>query len=294
MRGAELGELAVFLAVARNKSFRQTATERGVAASAISHAMRTLEERVGVRLLNRTTRSVSLTEAGARFLADLGPAFDQIAKAQEGLDDFRGSAYGTIRINLPVSLAPILLADVLGPLTRDHPGLHIDIVASDALVDIVEGGFDAGIRMGKKLSQDMIAVRIKARPRFTVVGSPAYFQGRTPPKHPRDLGRHVCLRYRVPSGKMFDWEFERRGEAFTMAVDGPITLDSQEMMVEAALDGCGLAYVWAGRAARYTRTGALVACLADWCPEIDDFFLYYPSRRHLSAGLRALIERLRA
>ncbi len=294
MRGAELAELAIFLAVARNKSFRKAATERGVAASAISHAVSALEERLGVRLIHRTTRSMSLTDAGARFFAELAPAFDQIDKAQESLNEFRGTPFGTVRINAPASLAPIVLAEVIGPVTRANPGLHLEIVASDALVDIVRDGFDAGIRLGEKLSQDKIAVRIRPKLRFCVVGSPEYFHARSKPVHPRDLADHVCLRYKFPSGEIFDWQFEKAGESIEVEVKGPVTLDSQEMMVEAALNGCGLAYVWSARAVEHLGAGTLVDCLADWCPETDELFIYYPSRRQLSSGLRTLIDRLKA
>ena len=295
MRGSELAELSIFLAVAKHRSFRRTATERGVASSAISHAMRTLEERIGVRLLNRTTRSVSLTEAGARFLADLGPAFDQIAKAHDGLNEFRGSAYGTLRVNVPMSLAPLVLGDVLVPLTRAHPGLKLDIVASDALVDIVEDGFDAGIRLGEKLTQDMIAVRIARTARFTVIGAPTYLAGRQLPKHPRDLADHVCIRYRFPSGKMFDWEFGRGGRS---AGGRRRRADHARQPGDDGRSGLG------GLRARLrleriaprplSKQAGSCPCLADWCPEIDDLFIYCSSRRHVSAGLRALIDILKA
>lgn len=294
MRGADLAELATFQAVARHRSFRKAATERAIAPSAVSHAIRSLEERVGVRLLHRTTRSVSLTEAGERFLADLGAAFALIEQAHDGLNRFRQTPFGAVRLNLPASVASLVLRDVLGPLTRRNPGLQLDIVATDRLVDIVAEGFDAGIRFGEVLSKDMIAVRLRAAPRFAVVGSPAYFRGRRMPDSPRDLGEHACIRYRFPSGKLFDWEFDRDGEEMAVAVDGPITLDSQELMVEAALQGCGLAYVWEDRIAAHLRSGALARCLEPWCRSADDLFLYYPSRRHLSGSLRALIDALKA
>jgi DNA-binding transcriptional LysR family regulator len=178
MNGTELAELATFLAVAKHRSFRKAALERRVASSAISHAIRSREERVGVRLFQRTTRSVSLTEAGERFLADLQSAFGQIGQALESLDAFRESPFGTVRLNLPNSIAPFVLHDVMGPLLKENPGLRLDIVATDRLADIVEEGFDAGIRFGEQLSQSMIAARIKLRLRFAVVGSPVYLKGR--------------------------------------------------------------------------------------------------------------------
>ncbi|KQQ13679.1 transcriptional regulator [Methylobacterium sp. Leaf122] len=293
MRGSELGELAAFLAVARHRSFRKAATERGVASSAISHAIRNLEERVGVRLLQRTTRSVALTDAGERFLADLAPAFEQIERAQEGLNTFRATPFGTVRINLPTSLAPFLLRDVIGSLVAENPGLRLDIVATDRLIDIVEEGFDAGIRFGEVLSRNMIAVRIGPTQRFAVVGSPDYLDQHPAPEHPRDLQHHVGIRYSFPSGRILNWRFKRDDEPIEVDVDGPVTLDHQELMVEAAVKGAGLAYVWEDRARPYLETGTLRRCLEDWCPVRDDLFLYYPSQRHLSGGLRALIDRLK-
>ena len=294
MQGSELAELATFVAVARQKSFRKAAVERGVAASAVSHSIRSLEERVGVRLFHRTTRSVSLTDAGERFLVELQPAFGQIGKALDGLNAFRGTPFGTLRLNVPASIGPFILHDVMGPLLRQNPGLHLDVVATDKLVDIVEEGFDAGVRFGERLSQDMIAVRIKPRLRFVVVGSPAYLRGREIPRTPADLRDHACVRFRFPSGALYSWQFERDGQEIDVEVSGSITLDDQELMIDAALQGCGLAYVWEGRVRRHIDSGALIQCLDEWCVVDEDLFLYYPSRRYVSAGLRALIELLKA
>ncbi|MGY4395458.1 DNA-binding transcriptional LysR family regulator [Sphingomonas sp. UYAg733] len=293
MQGNELAELSIFLTVARHRSFKRAAVERRVAPSAISHAIRGLEERVGVRLFHRTTRSVSLTEAGERFESELHPAFGQIGKALESLNSFRGSPFGTVRINIPSSIAPFVLRNVMGPLLKQNPGLHLDIVATDRLVDIVEDGFDAGIRFGERLTQDMIAVRIKPVLRFSVVGSPDYFLDRTVPVTPADLQDHKCVRYRYPSGAIYNWQFERKGEAVDVDVNGPITLGDQELMIEAALQGCGLAYVWDNRVMPYLASGKLIRCLDDWCAPDDGLFLYYPSRRYLSGGLRALIDMLK-
>lgn len=293
MRGTELGELAIFLAVARQGSFRKAAVERAVAPSAISHAISHLEERLKVRLFHRTTRSVSLTDAGQRFLSSLKPAFSQIADALEGLNAFRETPFGTVRINAPASIAPYIFHGVMGPLVSENPGLNLDVVATDALVDIVEQGFDAGVRFGERLIQDMVAVRIRPRLRFAVVGSPKYFQTRKPPRHPKDLHAHICIRYRFPSGALYSWEFERNAEKLEVDVAGPISLDSQEMMAEAALQGCGLAFVWDVRVRAHLASGALIRCLQEWCPYEDDLFLYYPSRRNVSAGLRAVIEKIK-
>jgi DNA-binding transcriptional LysR family regulator len=294
VHGTELAELSTFLAVARHRSFKQAAIERSVAASAISHTIRSLEERVGIRLFHRTTRSVSLTEAGERFMTELQPAFGQIERALDSLNSFRGTPFGTVRINIPNSVAPFVLHDVMGPLIKQNPGLQLDIVATDRLVDIVEEGFDAGIRFGERLTQDMIAVHIKPRLRFAVVGSPRYLKDRKKPVSPGDLREHACIRYRYPSGAIYNWQFERDGEAVDVEVEGPVTLDDQELMVEAALQGCGLAYVWDNRVIPHLASGALIRCLDDWCAFDDGLFLYYPSRRYLSGGLRAVIDILKA
>lgn len=294
MQASELAELSMFLSVARHKSFRKAAVGRGVASSAVSHAIRSLEERVAVRLFHRTTRSVSLTEAGEQLLAQLQPAFEQIERALESLNDFRATPFGTVRVNVPASIAPILVREVAKPLLERNPGLRLQVAATDSLVDIVEEGFDAGVRFGERLSQDMVAVRIKPVLRFAVVGSPSYFEQHERPLKPEDLRHHDCIRYRYPSGAIFNWQFERDGQTLEVEVDGPLTLDSQESMVEAALRGCGLAYVWDYRVTAHLPSGALIRCLDEWCAFDDSLFLYYPSRRHVSAGLRALIEFVRA
>jgi DNA-binding transcriptional LysR family regulator len=294
LQASELAELSMFLGVARHKSFRKTALERGVASSAVSHAIRSLEERVAVRLFHRTTRSVSLTEAGEQLLVQLQPAFDQIERALETLNAFRETPFGTVRVNVPASIAPILVREMVKPLLERNPGLRLNIAATDSLVDIVAEGFDAGIRFGERLGQNMIAVRIKPVLRFAVVGAPSYFATRDIPLTPEDLRRHECIRYRYPSGAMYNWQFERDGQTLDVEVEGPLTVDSQELMVEAALRGCGIAYVWDYRVSSHLASGALVRCLDDWCVFDDSLFLYYPSRRHVSAGLRALIEFLRA
>lgn len=294
MESAELAELAAFAAVAKHLSFRQAATERGTSSSAMSHSIRSLETRVGVRLFHRTTRSVSLTEAGEMLFVRLGPALTDMRAAVDELNSFRATPFGTIRINVPNSIAPFILGEAMELLLKGNPGLKLDVVATDTLVDIVEEGFDAGIRFGERLSQQMIAVRIKSKLRFTVVGSPAYFAGKQVPKAPHDLQNHTCIRYAFPSGAIFNWEFSKNGEIIRVEVNGPLTVDSQEMMADAAARGLGLAYVWEDRAAPYLQDGRLKSCLEDWCFVEEGLFLYFPSRRHQSAGLRALIEAMKA
>lgn len=294
METTELSELAVFAAVARHRSFRHAAIERGTSASAISHSIRNLETRVGIRLFHRTTRSVSLTDAGEMLFSRLEPALTDMRAAVDALNSFRATPFGTIRLNVPNSLALYILRDVMPDLLAKNPGLKLEVVATDSLVDIVEGGFDAGIRPGERLSQDMIAVRIRPSFRFTVVGAPSYFERKPIPRTPHDLSEHDCVRYAFPSGAIFGWEFAKAGEAIQVEVDGPLTVDSQELMVEAAAQGVGLAYVWEDRAAPYIADGRLRYCLEDWCTTEENLFLYFPSRKHQSAGLRALIEAMKA
>lgn len=293
MRSTDLSELAAFDAVARHRSFRRASEERGVTASAVSHAISNLEARTGIRLLNRTTRSVSLTDAGAMLFARLSPAFGDIGSALDALNQFRDTPFGKVRINAPNSIAPFVFGPVMGPLIAANPNLELEIVATDRLVDIVDEGFDAGIRLGESLREGMTAVRIKPRLRFAVVGSSDYFASRPVPKAPADLKEHVCIRNIYPSGTAYPWEFARYGKTIEFEPIGPISLDGHELMVEAALSGVALAYVREDRARPYVESGRLVECLASWCAPEDWLYLYYPARKHLSAGLRAVIEALR-
>jgi DNA-binding transcriptional LysR family regulator len=294
MRTTDLSELAAFQAVARHKSFRRAAEERGVTASAISHAVSNLEDRVGIRLLNRTTRSVSLTDAGAMLLARLSPAFGDIGAALDSLNQFRDTAFGKVRINAPSSIASFVLGPVLKPLLGANPNLQIEIVTTDRLIDIVEEGFDAGIRLGENLREGMTAVKIQPRLRFAVVGAPDYFARHPMPETPEDLKAHVCFQNLYPSGARYAWEFTRGGKAVAFQPSGPLSLDDHDLMIEAALAGMGLAYVWEDHAAQALRDGRLLRCLEPWCAPEDWLYLYYPTRKYISAGLRAVIEAMRA
>lgn len=294
MRAIDLSELAAFDAVARHKSFRRAGEERGVTASAISHAVSNLEARIGLRLLNRTTRSVSLTDAGAMLLSRLSPAFDDIGSAMDRLNQFRDTPFGKVRLNVPNSIAPFVVGPVLSALTGDNPNLQLEISATDRLVDIVDEGFDAGIRLGESLREGMTAVKIKPRMRFSVVGSPAYFKSHPRPRTPNDLQKHVCLQNLYPSGARYEWEFKKGGKTIEFQPAGPIASDDHELLVAAALDGAGLAYVWELRAARDVRDGNLVRVLEPWCAWEDWLYIYYPTRKYLSAGLRTVIQALRA
>jgi DNA-binding transcriptional LysR family regulator len=294
MRTTDLSELAAFDAVARHLSFRRAGEERGVTPSAISHAVSNLEARVGIRLLNRTTRSVSLTDAGAMLLAQLSPAFSDIGSALDALNEFRDTPFGTVKLNVPNSIAPFVLGPVLGPLITRNPHLTIEIVATDRLVDIVEEGFDAGIRLGESLREGMTAVRIKPRLRLIVVGSPAYFKGRSIPQVPADLNDHVCIQNMYPNTIRYPWSFSRNGQEIEFEPSGPLALHDHELMIEAALAGVALAYVWEDRAHPYIQDGRLVACLVDWIVPENWLYMYYPTRKHMSAGLRAIVDSLRA
>jgi DNA-binding transcriptional LysR family regulator len=294
MRATDLSELAAFDAVARHRSFRRASEERGVTASAISHAVSSLEARVGIRLLNRTTRSVSPTDAGAMLLERLSPAFADIGSALDGLNQFRDKPFDKVRINAPNSVAPFIFGSVMASLVAKNPKLEIEIVATDRLVDIVEEGFDAGIRLGESLRDGMTAVKIKPRLRFAVVGSPAYFATRSKPRTPHDLKDHVCIQNMYPSGARYAWEFKRDDQTIEFQPTGPIALDDHELMVQAALGGVGLAYVWENRAEREIADGRLIRCLGPWCAPEDWLYLYYPTREYISAGLRAVIEAMRA
>ena len=293
MRTTDLSELAAFDAVARHKSFRRAGEEREVTASAISHAVTNLEARVGIRLLNRTTRSVSLTDAGAMLLSRLSPAFNDIGSAMDGLNQFRDTPFGKVRINAPTSIAPFVLGPVLGGLMRANPNLQLEIVTTDRLVDIVEDGFDAGIRLGESLLEGMTAVRINPRLRLAVVGSPAYFESAAMPETPADLRAHTCFQNLYPSGVRYAWYFEKDGRSMEFQPTGSFSSDDHDLLVQAALSGMGLAYVWDDRAEALVRDGRLIRCLDEWCPPEDWLYLYYPTRKYISAGLRAVIEAMR-
>lgn len=293
MRTSDLAELAAFEAVARHLSFTRAGEARGVTASAISHAVTKLEQRVGIRLLHRTTRSVALTEAGAMLMARLSPAFGDIGAALDGLNQFRDAPFGKVRINAPNSIAPFIFESVLGPLIAKNPNLEIEIVATDRLVDIVAEGFDAGVRLGESLQDGMTAVKINPRLRFAVVGSPAYFKKHSAPRRPKDLTDHICIQNMYPNGARYPWSFKRGDNEIDFQPKGPLSLDDHDLMVQAALSGVGLAYVWEDRARHALKSGRLVRCLDAWCPPEDWLYLYYPSRKYLSAGMRAVIEAMR-
>jgi DNA-binding transcriptional LysR family regulator len=294
MRGSEFNELVAFVAVAEELSFRKGAARLGLMPSTVSHAVRDLEERVGVRLLNRTTRNVAPTEAGERLMAALGPAFTDISAAVDALGDTSGRPSGTVRLSVPRMAATMVLAPAFARFARDCPGVTLEIAVDEGFVDIVAHRFDAGIRLGRSVVRDMVAVRVSPDLRIAIVGSPAYFADHPPPATPDDLRRHLCIGWRqVASGALFRWEFERAGEKMAIPVSGPLVLDDAALMTEAAKAGVGLAYATEATVSEDLRDGRLIRVLEDWCPPHPGFFIYYPSRRQLPSGLRALIDHIR-
>lgn len=283
-------DLTGFLAVAKELNFRRAAVALGVTPSALSHAMRTLEERIEVRLVNRTTRSVSLTEAGQRLYDRVRPAFQEVESALDELAQYRGRPMGSLRLNTALSAAQLVLLPLVAGFVRAHPAVNVEIVAQTALVDVVSEGFDAGVRFGETIAADMVAVPIGPRQRFAAVASPGYFQHWPKPVEPRNLTGLPCIRYKFDSGADFHWEFERGGIEVTTAVEGPFTTNAQELMIRAALDGVGIAYVFEGLVRDLIAEGRLVRVLEDWCPYFPGLYLYYPGRRQMPSALRAFID----
>ncbi|MBY3205973.1 LysR family transcriptional regulator [Rhizobium laguerreae] len=288
-----LNDLAAFAAVASHRSFRRAAEVMGVSRSALSHAIIGLEEKLGVRLFNRTTRSVSLTQAGARLLARLDPVLQDLDQALDTLSEERGTPSGTLRINANKSGARILLAEVV-PLFLDlYPDVELDLVSEGRLVDIVEQGFDAGVRLLEAIPRDMIGVKFGGDVRFIAVAAPSYLDGRAIPNTPDDLHAHCCIRQRLPSGKRYRWEFSKRSAEVAVDVPGNLTLDDNDLLVQAAADGRGIAYVPEHFAQPFLELGQLVTVLDDWCPPTPGLALYYPRSRHVPSPLRAFIDLLR-
>jgi DNA-binding transcriptional LysR family regulator len=258
----------------------------------MSHAIRGIEERLGVRLLSRTTRSVAPTDAGEQLLARLRPALTEVREALDQISGLRHKPAGRVRLLVP-RLALSVLAPKLGQLARDYPEILLDVTTDDRRIDIVAGGFDAGIHFGEFIEKDMIAVRVSPDQRPAIVGSPEYFESHPKPKSPRDLLRHQCINFRHGSAGLYRWEFEKGKKSLSVAVNGPLIVDDVELVIHAAIDGVGLAFLSEDLAAPHLASGALVRVLEDWCQPYPGFFLYYPSRRQQPAALSALIDVLR-
>lgn len=284
-----LPDLTAFQVIATHRSFRKAATELGVSASALSHTMRGLEEQLGVRLLHRTTRSVALTEAGQALLARLQPALWEIQDALDSVNAFRETPRGTLRLNVPSDAARFLLAPKLAGFLATYPDVQLELISDDHLLDIVAHGFDAGIRCQETLPQDMVAIPFGQNQRFVVVASPAFCAQYGVPQTPPELMQFACIRRRFPNGELYHWEFARGLETCAVNVQGSFTASDSYVMREAALQGLGFAYLLEQHVTDDVKNGRLVQVLADYCPADAGFFLYYPSRKQLSASLRALI-----
>jgi DNA-binding transcriptional LysR family regulator len=291
---AELSDLAAFVAVARSGGFRDAARVTGGSASSLSEAVRRLEARLGVRLLNRTTRSVAPTEAGARLLDRLGPALSEVEAALDVVNGFRDRPAGTLKLNVPVSAARLVLPRIVPPFLAAYPEICLEVIADDSFVDILAAGCDAGIRYDERLEQDMIAVPIGPRlQRFATAAAPAYLDRYGRPDHPRGLLGHACLRGRFSSGAMLVWEYERDGETVKVEPNGPLIVSvgaATELIVDAAIAGSGVIALFEDWLRPHLDSGALEPVLEPWWPVFPGPFLYYPGRRYLPAPLRAFID----
>ncbi|QTK79979.1 LysR family Transcription regulator ycjZ [Agrobacterium tumefaciens] len=290
MNRVQLSQLAVLSAVAEGRSFRKAAAELGIAPSAVSHAVSSLETSLGLRLLHRTTRSVSPTEEGKRLLETLGPALADIDAVIDTLAEQVGRPAGPLRITLPRLAAEDLIVPRLGEFLRLYPEISLEISTDDRFEDIVAKGFDAGLRLGEHLDADMIAVKASGEWRGAIVGSPSYFADNPPPHDPRDLIRHRCIRRRFASGLIYRWELEKDGKPLVVDVQGPLILSDQSLIRRAAIDGAGLAFVFEQRVEDDIRQGRLTRVLDEWCAPFDGFYIYYPSRRQMRPALRAFVD----
>jgi len=291
MRRDELGELAAFLAVAEERNFTRAAARLATSQSALSHTVRRLETRLRLRLLVRTTRSVAPTEAGARLLETLAPAFQDIEGKIAALGELRDKPSGTIRITSGEHAAHSILWPALERLLPQYPDIKVEITTDQSLTDLAAGRYDAGIRLGEQVAKDMVAVRIGPDLRMVVVGSPAYFARHTKPRTPHDLTEHACINLRLPTlGGLYAWEFEQDGREINVRVDGPLTFNDMSLVIKAALAGLGLGYVMEDQAAPLIEQGLLVPVLEEWRPPFPGYHLYYPSRRQPTPAFALLVD----
>jgi len=288
-----LSLLSAFLAVADERSFTRAAKRLNLSTSGLSHAIRRLEDQIGVRLLTRTTRSVAPTDAGEQLLAHLRPALMDIRGVLTTLSGLQSTPIGRIRLLCPRLAARTVVGPKLGQFSRDYPGVELEITTDDSRVDLVSAGYDAGIQFGEFIAQDMVAVRVSPDLHPTIVGAPTYFESHEPPTAPRDLLHHQCIRFRHRGESVYKWELDRGDESLAISVPGSLLVDDVELAIQAALAGAGLAWVTEERVSTHLASGALIRVLADWCPPFPGFFLYYPSRTQQPAALTALIETLR-
>ena len=286
----DLADLKLLGTVAHHLSFRMAAQELSLSASAVSHAVRSIEERLGVRMFSRTTRSVALTPAGRQLLDRVEPALHQIAAAIDGINEFRDTPQGLLRINAPRPAGELVLGPLVAEFLARHPKAEVELVLDDGFVDIVEAGFDAGVRYGESLQQDMVALPLGPAQRLMVVASPALLRQVGTPRTPHDLLALPCVRIRFPSGARYAWEFEKADEKISVDVEGRLTVGEMPLMLQAARAGVGFAYLYEPYASAALANGELVGVLDDWCPPIPGFYLYYPSRKLPTATLAAFLE----
>ena len=289
-----LDDLIAFVAVARERSFTRAAARLGVSQSALSHTLRALEEKLGLRLLARTTRKVTPTQAGERLLATVGPRFDEIQAELSALSALRDKPAGAIRLTTSEHAAQTILWPTLARLLPDYPDIKVELMIEQGLTDIVAQRFDAGVRLGEQVAKDMVAVRIGPDLRMAVVGAPSYFAGHPPPKTPHDLTAHDCINLRLATlGGLYAWEFEKGGRALNVRVEGRLVFNDAPLVLQAAEAGFGLACVPEDHARRQLADGRLVRALGDWCPPFPGYHLYYPSRRQQTPAFALLVEALR-
>jgi len=294
MSNENFNTLAAFAVVAKERSFTRAAAKLGVSQSALSQTVKGLEERLGIRLLTRTTRSVSPTEAGERLLHMVAPRFEEIEHELAVMNALREKPAGTIRITAGEHPAITVLQEGLGRFLPDYPDIHVEITVDYGLADIAADGFDAGVRLGEQVAKDMIAVRIGPDMRMAVVGSPAYFERHPRPESPRDLTAHNCINIRLPTyGGLFAWEFDKDGHEVKVRVEGQLVFNNIGLRLESALKGLGLAYMPEDQALDDIRDGRLVRVLEDWCEPFPGYHLYYPSRRHASPAFAIMVDALR-
>ncbi len=291
MTDLPLADLDAFMAVARERNFRAAARKRQVSASSLSEALRRLEERLGVRLLNRTTRSVTLTEAGEQLMERLSPALGEVASALDQIGSFRDSATGTLRLNVATVVAKVVLPDIVADFLKAYPGITLEVIGDDSFIDVLAAGFDAGVRYDERLEKDMIAVPIgPRRQRFVTAASPAYLLAHGELRHPCDILDHVCIRHRFASGRVSSWEYERGNEVVRISPQARITANTLELEISAAVAGLGIIATFEEFLAPAIETGGLVPILQDWAPEFPGPYLYYASRHHMPPPLRAFID----
>lgn len=294
MRGPEFAELTAFVAVAEQRNFTRAAANLGIAPSTLSQTIRALEERLGVRLLNRTTRSVATTEAGEHLLTQLQPALEGIGKAMDTVNAYRNTPMGTLRLCVSRSASLHIIAPLLTPFLAAHPAITVEITTDDSRQDIVRGGFDAGVRIGEIIDQDMIAVRLTNSYRMVAVASATYLANNPAPTHPNDLRAHDCIRHRWSwNGVIHPWHFERGDERLEVAVDGHLVVDDLLLSLSAARDGAGIAYLPDAFVCPYVDQGRLVHILDDWSLTKSGVFLYYSGRRQVPAPLQAFVSFVR-